>query len=179
MERLEREPCVGDDAEVGRKDAADLLRRDVDLHERTIAAVDVERTGMSIAEPRADGDHQIALQEKLIGKRLAGLDADRPCPQRMILANRTLSHQGRCDRYVQPLGQAHQCLGGVGDDDAAAGEDQRSLRRLEHLDRAGDRGRRRLDRADRQPRVGSGVVGDRLGALHVQRQVDQHRPGPP
>ena len=152
-QRAERQPGVADDAEVGREHAPDLLGRDVDLDEPAVAAVDVDVAGVAIAEARADGEHDVALQEDLVGEALARLDPHRPGPQRMVLRDRALPHQRRRHRDAQLLGQRDQLARRIGQDHAPAREDDRALGLGEQVERGADGAR---DAAPARPTAAHG-----------------------
>ncbi|HUO69758.1 MAG TPA: hypothetical protein VMU39_03195 [Solirubrobacteraceae bacterium] len=60
---------------------------------------------MPVAEARADGEDEIALEKQLVGERMARLDPDRARPQGMIRADGALTHQGRADREARVDGR--------------------------------------------------------------------------
>jgi hypothetical protein len=80
------------------------------------------------------------------------------------------------DRNARDLGEFHQARRSVGVDDAAAGDDQRTLGLVQHCHRFFDLPAARLGLVHRQRFVGVGIEFD-LGDLHVEGQIDQHRPG--
>ena len=95
----------------------------------------------------------------------------------MVVGDRAPAHQRRDDRHAGQLGEFDQQVGRVGVDDAAAGDDQRPLRLVQHRQRLLDLRARRRRLVDRQRLVGVDVEFD-LRHLHVERQVDQHRARP-
>lgn len=100
-----------------------------------------------------------------------------PAVQLVVVGEDAPAHQGRDDRDAGQLGELHQEFGGVGVDDAAARDEHRALRGVQHLERpldllAGGRGL-----VHREGLVQLGVELD-LGELDVDRQVDEDRAGP-
>src|SRR5439155_14218703 len=135
-----------------------------------IAAVDAQLPGVAVGEARAEREHEVALEEQLVGEALAGLDPDRARPQRVVLAYRALAHVGWADGDLQVLGELHQAVRGVGDDHAATRQQQRALGLQEHRDRLANRrrvGRRALER---QRGVPVRVPVDLRALLDVERQ---------
>ena len=133
---------------------------------------------MAVAEARAHGQHHVALQEQLVRVPLRGLDAHHARPQRMVLGDRALAHQRGGDRDVERLGERHQFLRGVRDDHATAGDDQRPLGVRQQLQRTVDGTRERRRPSPLERRVERQVELDVRPLLHVQRQIEQHRPRP-
>src|SRR5699024_3536149 len=66
-------PRVGDHTEIGFEDPSDLGGLDVDVDETPLTPVDVDLSGVSVGEARADGQHQIRLQERGVAVALGGL----------------------------------------------------------------------------------------------------------
>jgi len=128
---------------------------------------------VAVGETSAHREHQVTLQEDLVGEPLLGLDADDAGVERVVLGNGSLAHQSRADRHLEVLSQRQQLLAGLRDDDSAAGQDQRALGAEQHLHGV-------LDPTGRGGRAGDGQrlvelleVLD-LSPLHVHREVDQH-----
>jgi hypothetical protein len=176
-EPLEGQAGVGDDAEVGGEDPADLGGLDVDVDEAAPAPVDLEAAGVAVGPAVADAEHQVGREQVGVAVALAGLEPGHAGHQPVVVGNGPPAHQGGDDRDPDQLGELHQQVGGVGVDDPAAGHDQRPLGRLEHVQGllGLDPGRRRL--VDRQGLVGVDVEVD-LGHLDVEGQVDQDRARP-
>lgn len=132
---------------------------------------------MPVGPAISDAEHEVGFQHRGVGVAMAGLQADHPRHQRVIVGNGAPRHQRRNHRDVDRFREGDQQLGCIGVDHAAAGHDQRPLRGVEHLERLLDllSGRRRL--VDRQRRIGLVVELD-LGQLHVERKIDQHRSRP-
>src|SRR5437899_3062965 len=76
---------VADDAQIRLEDPADLGRLDVDLDEAARPPVDVEGAVVAVGETSAHREHQVTLQEDLVGEPLLGLDADDAGVERMVL----------------------------------------------------------------------------------------------
>ena len=118
------------------------------------------------------------MQHRRIAVAMAGLQPDHAGHQRVIVRDGAPAHQRRHDRHVDGLGELHQQIRRVGIDDAAARDDQRALRGVEHRERLFDLLARGGGLVDRQRLIGVVVELD-FGELHVERQVDQHRTGTP
>ena len=92
----------------------------------------------------------------------------------MVIRDHAPAHQGRYNWHAGQFGELHQFVGGVGIEDTATGNQQRTLGVVEHgdgffcLHAVGGRF------GQRQRLVGVDVEFN-LGHLHVERQVDQHR----
>ena len=82
------------------------------------------------------------------------------------------AHQGWDDGHANDFGEFHKQIGGIGVDDAATGDDQRTPGGVQHLGRAFDLLAARLRLVDRERLVNLIVVLD-LGRLDVDGQVDQ------
>jgi hypothetical protein len=95
----------------------------------------------------------------------------------VVLVQRALAHQRGLHRDLQIFGQLQEFLVGLTEDHAATGQQQRPLGGEQHVQRTLDPGHVRLHPEHRQRRVQGGVPLDLL-LLDVQRQVDEHRPGP-
>ena len=173
-EQSQRRPGVGDDAEIGHEDAADLGRLDVDVHELAALGVGVDAAGVAVRPAIADAEDEVARQQRRVAVAMAGLQPDHARHQRMVVGDRAPAHQRRDHRNAGQLGELDQQVAGVGVDDAAAGHDQRPLgaRPASPAPCRSALGSPRL--VERQRLVGLGVEFD-LGHLHVERQVDQHR----
>ena len=133
-EQLERRLGVRHDAEVGREDAADLRRLDVDVHEGAALGVDLDRAGVAVGPAVADAQHEVAGQHGRVAVAVAGLQAAHAGHQRMVVGDRAPAHQRRDHRHAGGFGEAHQQVARIGVDDAAAGHDQRALGRVQHRD---------------------------------------------
>ena len=175
-QHLQRRARIGDDAEIGREDAADLRRLDVDVDELAAGRVFVDRAGVAVGPAVADAEHEVGGEHRRVAVAVRGLQPAHAGHQRMVVGDRAPAHQRRDDRNARDLGELDQQVRRVGVDDAAAGDDQRPLGLVQHgqrllglLARHG-----RLERRKRL--VGVDVELD-LGELDVDRQVDQHRAG--
>ena len=175
-EQFQRRLGIGDDAEIGIEDAADLGRLDVDMHEGAALGVGLDRAGVPVGPAVADAEHEVGLQHGRVAVAVAGLQPDHARHQRVIVGDGAPPHQRRHHGHVDGLGELHQQFGRIGIDDAAARHDQRPLRGVEHLQRLLDLPARGGRLVDRQRLIGLVVELD-LGHLHVERQIDQHRPG--
>ena len=65
---------------------------------------------------------------------MRGLQSDHARSQTVVVGNGSPAHQRRDDGNVEKFGKFDEQLGRVGVDDAAAGHDQRSLGRDQHVD---------------------------------------------
>ncbi len=101
------------------------------------------------------------------------LQSDHSGVERMIVGDRAPAHQRRDHRRVRQLCERDQVGGGFRVDDAAAGDDQRPLRRQQQVERATNRLLAGARARDLQRFVGVGIVVDDL-TLHVDRQIDVH-----
>jgi hypothetical protein len=72
-ERFEGEARIGDDAEIGAEDAADLRRLDVDVDELAAAPIDLGAAGVPVGPAIADAEHEIGLQEVGVAVTMTGL----------------------------------------------------------------------------------------------------------
>ncbi len=169
---------VRDDPEVGGEDAADLGGLDVDVDESPSLAVSLEATGVPVRPPIADSEHEVGFEHRRVAIAMGGLQTDHACRQTVIVGDGAPTHQGRNHRHIEDLRQLHQQIRGVGVDDAAARDQQRTFGRHQHVDRLDGLGpcRRRFVHRQRLIRVGVEVD---LGQLHIDGQVDEHRPWPP
>ena len=147
------------------------------MHEGAALGVGLDRAGVPVGPAIADAEHEVGFQHRGIAVAVAGLKADHAGHQHVIVGDRAPPHQRRDDRHVGDLGEFDQQIRGIGIDDAAARHDQRPLGRVEHLQRLLDLLARGGRLVDRQRLIGLVVELD-LGELHVERQVDQHRPRP-
>ena len=175
-EQQERRVGVGDDAEIGPEHAPDLCRLDIDMHELAALRIDVDRARVPIGPAVADAEHEVGLEESRIAIAVTGLQPDHAGHQIVVVRDDPPAHQGGDHRHAGQLGELHQEVAGVGVDDAAARDDQRSLRGVQHLDRAPRLRPRRGRLIDRQGLIGFDVEFD-LRRLHVDRQIDQNRSG--
>ncbi len=133
---------------------------------------------MPVGPAIADAEREIGREHRRIAVAMAGLQADHAGHQRMVVGNRSPAHQRRDHGHAGDLGELDEEVRSVGIDDAAARDDERPLRVVQHRERLVDLRARRLGLVDRQRLVGVDVELD-LGDLHVERQVDQHRARPP
>ena len=175
-EQFKRRLGIGSDAEIGVEDPSDLGRLDIDMDEGATLGVGLDRPGVPVGPAVADAEHEIGFQHGGIAVAMTGLQSDHSRHQAMVVGNGAPPHQRRHHRHVDDLGELQQQLGSIGVDDAAARDDQRTLRGVEHFHRLQDllAGSDRL--VDRQRLVGFFVELD-FRQLHVDRQIDQHRTG--
>jgi hypothetical protein len=171
---VERGLGVRDDAEVGREHAADLRGLDVHVHEFAALGVDVDRARVAVGPAVADAEHEVARQHRGVAVAVAGLQAAHAGHQRMVVGNGAPAHERGDHRHAGGFGEAHEQVGRIGVDDAAAGHDQRTLGCLEHADGLLDLGARGGRLVGGERFVAVDVEFD-LGHLHVEGQVDQHR----
>ena len=94
----------------------------------------------------------------------------------MIVGDRAPAHQRRNDRDAGDFGKFGEQIGRIGIDDTTTGDDQRTVRRVQHGDRLFGLRPRRGRLIGLQRRVGIDIEFD-FGQLHIDRQVDQHRTG--
>jgi hypothetical protein len=174
-EQLQRGLGVRDDAVVGIEHAADLRGLDVHMHELPALGVGLHRTGVAVGPAVADAEHEVAREHGGVAIAVAGLQAHHAGHERVVVGDRAPAHEGGDHRHAGEFGELHQQVGRVGVDDAAAGHDERLGGRGQHVQRLLDLPAVRGGLVDRQGLVGVGVEFD-LGHLHVERQVDQHRP---
>jgi len=161
----------------GSEHLADLGGLDVHVDELAAAPVGLQVTGVPVTEPGTDGQHQVLSRNAALPHRVCVLEAGHAGEQRVVLRERALAHQRDLHRHLEVLGQVAQLLPGLGADHAAAGQDERPLRVQQHLDRRAHRLEPGLGLGERQRRVHCRVV-ETQPALHVDRQVDEHRAGP-
>ena len=146
------------------------------MDELPALCVDLDRAGVAVGPAVADAEHEVARQHGGVAVPVAGLQAAHAGHERVVVGDRAPGHERGDHRHAGQFGQLDQQVGRVGVDDAATGDDQRFLRRCEHVQRLLDLLARGSRLVDRQRFVGVDVEFD-LGHLHVDRQVDQHRSG--
>ena len=146
------------------------------MHELPALGVNVDRARVAVRPAVADAQHEIGRQQRRIAVTVAGLQADHPDHQRVIVRNCAPAHQRGNDRHAGDLGEFDQQRRCVGIDDAAARHDQRTLGIVEHAQRFVDLRPGRPGLVDRQRFVGLIIELD-LRHLDVERQVDQHGSG--
>ena len=175
---LQHMRAVADDAEIDFDVLVDRGRIDVDVDLPRLRRKGVEAAGDAIVEARADADHQIAIMHRVVGlERTVHAEHAEP-----LLVGRRIGaepHQRRSDRKpgrADELAQQRRSVG-AGIDDAAAGIEDRLLRRRHHLDRVPNA----LEVALELRLIGLvlDVLLERVGAageLHVLREC-RRRPG--
>ena len=82
---------------------------------------------MAVGPAVADAEDEVGLQEGRVAVAVRGLQADHAGVQLVVVGDGAPAHQGGDDRDAGQLGELDQQVGGVGVDDAAAGDDQRPL----------------------------------------------------
>jgi hypothetical protein len=174
-EQLERRFRVRHDAEVGSEHAPDLHRLDVDVHELAPLGVDLDRAGVAVGPAVAQAEHEIALEKRRVPVPVLRLEPDHAGHERMVVRDRAPAHERRDHRRARQLGELDQQIAGVGVDHAAPGDDHRALRLAQQVERGLDLLALRARLVHLQRHVEPRVVLDQL-ALHVERQVDEHRP---
>ena len=177
---LQHMRAVADDAEIDFDVLVDRGWIDVDVDLPRLRRKGVKASGNAIVEARADADHQIAIMHGVVGlERTVHAEHAQP-----LLVGRRIGaepHQRRRDRKprrAHKLAQQHRSVR-AGIDDAAAGIENRLLRRRHHLDRVPNA----LEIALELGLIGLvlDVFLERVGAageLHVLRNVNDHRAGP-
>src|SRR5699024_1335727 len=70
---LQEHAGVGGPTQTGSEDTTDRGSPDTDVDETPLSAVDVDLSGVSVGEARADGQHQVRLQERGVAVALGGL----------------------------------------------------------------------------------------------------------
>jgi hypothetical protein len=116
----EHELRVADDRHVGGHVPADARRRRVDLDVRRVG-VPGGRLAEVLAAPEAEADredHVGAARERLLPRAADG--------ERIVLGHRALAGAPRVDRDRHPACERLQLGGGVGPEDAVAGDDERA-----------------------------------------------------
>ncbi len=178
---LEHVRAIADDAEIDLDVLVDRGWVDVDVDLLAVRREGVEASGDAVVEARADADHHVAIMHCVVGLERA-VHAEHAEP---LLVGRGIGAQAHQRRGDGKAGQAHQFAQQrrsvwAGIDDAAAGVEDRLLRLGHDVDRVLDA----LDVAlDLRPiglvlDVARERVGSR-GELHVLRDVDDDRAGPP
>ncbi len=107
---------------------------------RRAPPVDLQAAGVAVGPAVADAEHEVGRQQGGVAVAVRGLQADHAGLQRVVVGDDAPAHQGRDDRHPGQLGELDQQLGGVGVDDAAAGDDQRPLGVVEQVQRLLDLG---------------------------------------
>src|SRR5829696_4340865 len=131
--RLQGQLGVGGHSEIGREDPPQLTRVYIYVHELSVAAIHVQVAGMPLGPAVADANDEVALEEERICIALAGLDAYYTHVEGMVFWDHALPHVGRADRDLQVLGQLHEFLGSLGDDNPATRHKDRALGLQDHL----------------------------------------------
>jgi hypothetical protein len=131
---------------------------------------------VAVAKPGAYGQNQVALEENLVTPTSLGLQPGHAGEQLVILREGALTHQRDLNGDGQILSQGNEFVRRVGDDHAAAGQNQWTPRGEQHVHRGADGFGARCRDIDRQGRV-EGLVVAAGSALHIDRKVDQHRTG--
>ena len=144
------------------------------MDEPALADVGRKRARMAVRETAADTEHDVGFQEDVVADRLADLDAAVAGVQRMVLRDAALGHIGGDDRDRKLFRKLHDLVGAVREHAAAAHDDDRLLRFLQHCRCRGDILGLRRGHFDRCRLVGIDVKLD-LRLLDVQRKLDQHR----
>ena len=172
---------VADDGNVDLHALRDRRWIDVDVDDLALLLVEVLRVAdHAIVEARAHGEQHVAMLHGHVGF-VSAVHAEHAGEQRVG------------GRETRPAPSAYWCTGkpsvrtswvssadGVAEDHAAAGVDHRALGLQNELDRLLDLPRVAFDhRVVGTQADAVRIVELRLGLLHVLRDVDQHRPGPP
>ncbi len=131
---------------------------------------------MAVGPPVADAEHEVRFQHRRIAVAMRRLQADHAGHQRVIVGDRPPRHQRRDDRHAHRLGEFDQQRLGARIEHAAARNDERTLGSGQQLECGFDLLAARLRLVDRQRLVRVDIELD-LGQLHVDGQIDQHRPG--
>jgi hypothetical protein len=118
-EQLQRGAGVGDDAVVGREDAPDLGRFDVDVHERAPRPVDVQAAGVPIGPAVADAQDEVGGKHRRVAMPVRGLQPGHAGHQPVVVGNRPPAHQRRDDRHTEYLRELDEQRRGVRVHDAA------------------------------------------------------------
>ncbi len=125
-ERGERALGVADDA--GGAEALGVVAVDVDRREPHVRVLEQRlRRGREVGQPRPDGEHEVGLADQVVVGRGALQTDAADLPPRLLL-HRTLAGHGLQHRDAGRPGEGLQLRGGVGVDDAAAGDDDRLAR---------------------------------------------------
>jgi hypothetical protein len=154
-------------------DLVQFRRVDVDMDDLRLRAETSHFAGCTIIETRADGDQQIALVKREIGKTRT-VHAKHAERQRMLERHGTEGHQSHHRRQSSFFGQRHSRCGCSRMHDATAEVENRPRGLVDHRRSKGDPFRRRrwndLGDADSGPLADL----DHL-ILHVLRNIDQYR----
>ena len=117
---------VADDA--GGAEALRVVAVDVDRRELHVRVLEQRlRRRREVGQPRPDGEHEVGLADQVVVRRGA-LQTDPADLPPGALLHRALAGHGLQDRDAGRAGEVLQLRGGVGVDDAAAGDDDRLLR---------------------------------------------------
>ena len=106
--QFERGLGVRDDPEVGIEDAADLGRLDVDMNELAPFGVDVDRSGVTIRPAIAEAKHEVGLEHRRVAVAVGRLQPDHADHQRVVVGNRSPTHQCRNHGNAGQLGEFHE-----------------------------------------------------------------------
>ena len=167
---------VGDEAEGGLLDLAQLARVDVDVQDPRARAELRRLAGGAVVEADAEADQQVALLEHEI-RGARGVHADHAEEERVLVGQHAETEQGGGDRDAGALGEPAKRGRSAGADDAGADQEDRPLGRVHQRGCARDV--RAVDRRRRVRPAGLREAGELDGLrLHVLRHVDDDRSWP-
>ena len=169
---------VADQADVDLDVLVDLGAVDLDVDLLGVERVGLDVAGHPVVEAHAERDQQVGFLDGGVHPGLA-VHAHHAEVERMRGRDAADAEQRHRDRDVGVLGEPAHHVGGAGVDDAVAGEDQRPLGGVNHLDGAievGLAGTQVGPVAERRVRFRPLELARAL--LAVLGEVDEHRAGP-
>ncbi len=141
--------AVADERDLGRLVLVHRLRLDVELDHPHVLVVPRRQAEMhDPVEPRAHQEHDVGLLQRQAAGRANG--------QRMVVGHHALAHRRGEERQAGPLDERAHLILGVREGHALADDHQRTLRRLQHVQRLLDILRHGLDA--RRIRAARGLV---------------------
>jgi len=169
-EQLEGLAHVGHDLDRRLVAGVDLGRREVDVDDLEPARL------IPLGRPVfhwivAHSDHEVRAREAEAGGIVRG-QADGGLRERVIGRDGPLRHERGHHRHLRPLGERRQLLGRQAADDTVAGENQRTLRLIDDVRRARERGsigRRPAGAVGGERLALGGLLRDVLGQLEMAR----------
>ncbi len=142
----------------------------------TILLIGLDIAGMTVCPAVSDANDGIGRKQARIAVTVRRLKTAHARHQTVVVRNNTPTHQGWDDRNAGDFSKFDQKIGSIGIDDAAASNDQRALRFVEHGNRLFCLCPRCCWLISFHRLIGIDVKLD-FSELDIDRQIDQHRSG--